>query len=315
MSKFQCLRALFLWLVLAIAYTLPASAFQIEICNSGKDEFYLAHAERHSRQAGWNVGGWTSLGSGECWTRNERAINMASVLVSYVDRRGKIGIVPYNRDFRKYGVFDYTKGPYKYCMNPKDRFFRKNVTSERGCPEGMVRVPFPHYLVQKSPDGIAKLAIAVDRTVLHAPEWVIPDPPKKKSDPNDEKYADAGKIDLVRGPDEYQIAAAEYRNFKLRMSVANLLFSSNGTIDIRKVTLDRCLSTKEDLYYCRYKLDISVDSPELGVLEGLLNAGLVLKGYYWSSFWVNKGRWQIDRQWQDCTEGATQIECVGQSID
>lgn len=294
-----------------------AAAMDLEICNSGQDEFFIAHAETHMQSSYYSVGGWSALKAGDCWRRNDPKMQVASVLVSYVDRSGAIGIVPFDRDFRVAGPFDFQKSPYQFCMDPMKQFYRQTVQpNETTCPDDMVRVAFPLYLAERTPNAQARLAIVVDHQILHEAHWIVPKPEKKQPDPDVARYADPGEIDLIRGPSAYQIEAAEYQNLRVRLALANAVLLKNGSFDIDKVTLDQCVASKDALYYCRYKLDVTFDAPEeMKPLIGLLNAGFLIKGYYWSSFWVNNGRWQINRQYDGCTLGTDQIRCWGPRLD
>ena len=123
----------------------------------------------------------------------------------------------------------------------------------------------------------------------------------------------AARERLVRitGPNEEQIAAAELRNLRRRNQFAGALLGLKNTdISVRGVDLDRCVVTSgHEMAYCRYKLDARMGNEELGGIADFVNLGFMMKGYYWSSFVLTNGRWEVDQQYERCRLTETNIRC------
>ncbi|WP_336065248.1 hypothetical protein [Nitratireductor rhodophyticola] len=300
-------------LLFQLALTAPVSALTLEVCNSGEETIFIAHAESSFNSPYRAVGGWTELTPNRCWRREAPKMDRMSILAAYVDGQGRLGAVQFNPDFRAGGQYSLSRGPYSFCVHPKDGFFRGRVrTAGARCPHEMVRVKFPFYISgQKGPGALARLKIAVKRGTLHEDYAVIPwEPEEAPPDPQEERYANSGRIDLLRGPSARQIEAAEYRNLQLRMQIANALILKDAKLKIHSLDLDRCLSTKDGPFYCRYKLDAQIEaSKKMRPMAQLLNLGFLFKGYYWSSFTVSRGRWVIVKQYEGCRVSDVDIRC------
>ncbi|MAS12990.1 MAG: hypothetical protein CMH69_06775 [Nitratireductor sp.] len=291
----------------------PAFALNLEVCNSGEQTVFVAHAESSLNSPYRAVGGWTQLTSRKCWKREAPKMERMSVLVAYIDKKGRLGAVPFNPDFRAGGQYRLTRGPYSFCIHPKDSFFRPRARpGGKHCPRDMVSAKFPFYIAGRRAAGsLAKLHVSVEPGTLHEDYAVIPwEPAKAPPDPQEERYADAGRIDLLRGPSALQIEAAEYRNLQFRLQLANALILKDAKLKIHALDLDQCLSTKNGPFYCRYKLDARIEaSKEMRPMAQLLNLGFLFKGYYWSSFTVSRGRWVIEKQYEGCRLSEVHIKC------
>lgn len=287
----------------------PVSAAELKLCNSGQDEFFVAVAVKHFNTPHYSAQGWWSMSAGECWSAQLVGRDALALLVSYADAKGRVGAVPFDQKWRTSGAFTFMRNPFSYCLDPLNAFtLKRAMEAGTHCPEPMVRFQYPFYLSATQYDLPGRLDVAVDRATLHADHMVIPEF-VKKVDPEAERYADTGRIDLVRGPTPLQIEAAEYEQLKLRMGLAKLALGG-GSIRVDDLELDRCHGTEDDIFFCRYRLDMTIDAPAATKgMADILNFVSAFKGYYWSSFRVSDGRWRVVRQWDECTVTETRVRC------
>lgn len=118
-------------------------------------------------------------------------------------------------------------------------------------------------------------------------------------------------ISLSKGPSAEQIAGAEARDLAYRMRIAGQFFNLSETeIDVGEVDLERCVTTRDDLTYCRYSIDARMSENELGPIAQMMNMGFVLTGYQWSSFIVRDGQWELDLKYDHCSVTSSRIRCT-----
>lgn len=118
-------------------------------------------------------------------------------------------------------------------------------------------------------------------------------------------------ISFSKGPSAEQIAGAEARDLAYRMRIAGQFFGLSETeIDVGEVDLERCVTSRDDLAYCRYSIDARMSENELGPIAHMMNMGFVLTGYQWSSFVVRDGQWELDLKYDHCSLTSSRINCT-----
>lgn len=297
----------FLFLSLFVLGPSFAQAMNLKVCNGGRDDIYLSSAIYHTSAFGgyYSIGGWSFLENGECWTNPHESAQQIELLPVYVDSLGNPGAAGFNVEFlmAEQGPLSYRRGDKKFCINLNDRFHRERVTqSDTYCEEGMVMAPYTLQLVGSHANGT--LNLFVDSSVPNDPENLFTAPRRPLDRGEDEP------INLVRGPSSEQIAGAEARDLQHRLGIAGQVYGIKATkIDVGEIDLERCVTTRDELAYCRYKIDTRMSDNELGPIARMLNMGFILAGYQWSSFVVRDGRWEIDLKYDRCTVTDTNIRC------
>ena len=311
----RCLGAAFMLFV-----PIPAGAMTLEVCNAGRDMFYIAHSEGALGTGRYNIGGWSSLEAGKCWNRRtDPSIYEFNLLVAYIDAQGRMGVAQHEQSVsanRSIGPGAYQKTPRSHCIDPVNQFSRPMARQNEGeCPDQMVLVKFTTIGHGLDSNTATRLDVTVDHAMLHE-DWNIIPLPQLKTEPKHkmpERYVDVGEANRLIRPTALQIEAAEYENLRIRMAFANALILRRATIEITDLVVDKCVSVEEGDFYCRYRLDAHVEAPpEIEPMAKLLMLGFSLKGYYWSNFELRDGRWKIVRQWDGCRLSETDIYCWGE---
>lgn len=165
-----------------------------------------------------------------------------------------------------------------------------------------------HWLVKAEEEGQPKAREDRERITRAMAEAIRENERRKQ----EREQVARERLARITGPNEDQIAAAELRNLRLRNRfLIAMLGLKNTDISVHGIDLDRCVMTAgEQMAYCRYKLDARLGNKELGGIADMVNAGFMLKGYYWSSFVLTNGRWEVDQQYERCRLTETNIRCT-----